>query len=118
VIACGATAATEAGALAEHRHPHAPKFRTILEGLRRLAVGLDDPTNRNPRLGEMQAGLIQILKSQPAPSLALCRELYALQADLALLFRSREPEYALLAQVDLGIVASWRLADDPPEGFR
>jgi len=104
--------------MAEHRHPHAPKFRTILEGLRRLAVGLDDPGTRNPRLGEMQAGLIQILKSQPAPSLALCRELYAMQADLTLLFRSVSPEYELLARVDLAIVAAWRLADDPPLGYR
>jgi hypothetical protein len=104
--------------MAEHRHPHCSTFRAALETMRRLARGLSDLERRSHLLPEIQRWLIQITSSDPPPSLALFRELFAMQADLSLLFVSPRPEHELLVRFDLAIVSALRLADEPPLGYR
>jgi hypothetical protein len=89
-----------------------------LDTMRRLAVGLSDPERRGHLLPEMQRWLIKITSCEPPPSLALFRELYAMQADLSVLFLSPRPEYELLVRLDLAMVSALRLSDEPPLGYR
>lgn len=104
--------------MSTHRHPLADSFRGAIDTLRLLTAKLDDPKTRGVILPRFRAGIITILRGEPRPSPALCRELYEIQSELNRLFKSQRNEYAIVAKINSALGKAKTLAEKPPLGHR